>query len=67
MGVLGDGGGGLVIAAVDLFATGASSVYYDDLRLERLAPVPSCGQPGTAKLDADLDRSLYVVRFRTFS
>ena len=59
-GVLGNGGGALDIAAVDLVANGASSVFYDDLILERIAPVPSCGQPGTAKLEADINRDLYV-------
>lgn len=32
-GVLGGGGGARDVAALDLFANGASSVYYDDLRL----------------------------------
>jgi hypothetical protein len=35
-GVLGDGGGAADIAAVDLFANGSSSVFYDDLVLEPL-------------------------------
>jgi hypothetical protein len=33
-GVLGEGGGALDIAAVDLVAVGSTPVYYDDLRLE---------------------------------
>jgi hypothetical protein len=33
-GVLGDGGGALNIGAVDLFANGSTSVYWDDLSLE---------------------------------
>lgn len=33
-GILGEGGGALDIAVIDLFANGSSSVYYDDLRLE---------------------------------
>ena len=37
-GVLGEGGGALDIAAVDLFANGSTSVYYDDLVLEPIAP-----------------------------
>jgi hypothetical protein len=35
-GVLGDGGGALDIAAVDLYANGSSPVYYDDLTVERI-------------------------------
>ncbi len=38
-GVLGDGGGQLDIAAVDLYAQGSSPVYYDDLLL---VPIESC-------------------------
>ncbi len=34
-GVIGDGGGALDIAAVDLFGNGSSPVYYDDLKLSR--------------------------------
>jgi len=37
-GVLGDGGGVLDIAVVDLFANQSTSVYYDDLRLEPISP-----------------------------
>jgi hypothetical protein len=33
-GVLGNGGGALDIAAVDLYANGSSPVYYDDFRIE---------------------------------
>ena len=40
-GVLGDGGGALDVAVVDLFANGSTSVYYDDLILEPL-PTPPC-------------------------
>jgi hypothetical protein len=48
-GVLGDGGGALDIGAVDFFASGSSSVYYDNLLLE---PIRSeCGDD----LDADAD------------
>lgn len=32
-GILGDGGGSLDIAAVDLFANGSTKIYYDDLSL----------------------------------
>ena len=39
-GVLGEGGGALDIAAVDLFANGSTSVYYDDLRMEALEIPP---------------------------
>ena len=35
-GVLGDGGGALNIAAVDLYAQGSSSILYDDLVLEKV-------------------------------
>ncbi|MEO1130890.1 MAG: hypothetical protein AAFX05_14445, partial [Planctomycetota bacterium] len=50
-GVLGEGGGQLDIAAVDLFGNGASPVSYDDLRLEAIeAP---CG--GLLHDDVDLD------------
>ena len=35
-GIYGDGGGALDIAAVDLFANGSSSVYYDDVSLRRI-------------------------------
>jgi len=38
-GVLGDGGGTLDIAAVDLFAQGSSPIFYDDLVLE---PANTC-------------------------
>ncbi len=37
-GILGEGGGALDIAAVDLFGNGSTSVYYDDLVLEPIAP-----------------------------
>jgi hypothetical protein len=37
-GVTGVGGGALSIAAVDLYANGATSVYYDDFSLVRLEP-----------------------------
>jgi len=47
-GVLGDGGGALDIAAVDLFANGSSSVYYDDLRL-----ASGCGFTRFADPDGD--------------
>ena len=39
-GVLGGGGGSFDVAALDLYANGASSVYYDDVRIERIAPCP---------------------------
>ena len=35
-GIYGDGGGALDVAAVDLFANGSSSVYYDDVSLRRI-------------------------------
>ena len=60
-GVLGGGEGNLDISAVDLFANGASSVYYDDLKLEQIYPVPACGEPGIVKLNADLNRDLFVT------
>ena len=47
-GVLGEGGGALDIAAVDLYANGSSMVYYDDLRID-----PGCGE--TLEDDADGD------------
>jgi hypothetical protein len=49
-GVLGDGGGALDIAAVDLYANGATSLYYDDLKLE---PITGCGNALSS--DADFD------------
>lgn len=49
-GVLGEGGGEYTIAAVDLYANGSSSVFYDDLRLE---PIVGCGE--TLAEDADGD------------
>lgn len=53
-GVLGGGAGALDIAAVDLFANGSSSVYYDDIALER---VGGCGDALGDDLDEDgLDR-----------
>jgi RHS repeat-associated protein len=59
-GVLGNGGGALDIAAVDLYANDSNSVFYDDLVLERIAPRASCGEPGTAKLDSDFNLDLYI-------
>ena len=47
-GIFGDGGGALSVAAVDLYANGSSSVYYDDLELE---PIAGCG----ATLESDDD------------
>ena len=55
-GVLGDGGGVLDVAAVDLYAHGSSPVYYDDLGLEPLVAEPcetdldGDGSTGTADL-----------------
>jgi hypothetical protein len=49
-GVFGDAGGALDIAAVDLFAAGSTSIYYDDLILE---PIIGCGL--TLDSDADTD------------
>ena len=50
-GILGDGGGALDIAAVDLFAAGSSEVFYDDLVLE---PIQSgCGNQLDVDADAD--------------
>jgi hypothetical protein len=37
-GVIGDGGGALDIAVIDLYANQSTSVYYDDLRLEPISP-----------------------------
>ncbi len=55
-GVLGDGGGALDIAAVDLFAQGSSSIFYDDLVLEKLeAPSDPCPS------DLDGDGTVGVV------
>ncbi|MBW8040906.1 MAG: hypothetical protein FVQ85_13000 [Planctomycetes bacterium] len=59
-GVLGSGGGALDIAAVDLFANDSNSVYYDDLKLEQISPVRSCGEPGIVKLDGDFNHNLYL-------
>ncbi|MHC4989895.1 MAG: thrombospondin type 3 repeat-containing protein [Planctomycetota bacterium] len=54
-GVLGDGGGALDIAAVDLYANGSTSVFYDDLVLE---PIKSdCGND----LDVDVDGDLLTL------
>ncbi len=47
-GVLGDGGGALDVAAVDLFANGASRLLYDDLRFES-----GCGVTRFADPDGD--------------
>ncbi len=49
-GVSGGGGGALDIAAVDLYANGSSSVFYDDLRLE---PVNGCGEGLMSDADGD--------------
>ncbi len=54
-GVLGDGGGALDIAAVDLYANGSSSIFYDDILLEPYqAPCPADldgnGSVGTSDL-----------------
>jgi hypothetical protein len=46
-GVLGEGGGALDLAAANLSANGASTIFYDDLRLER---ADGCGG-----LDQDFD------------
>ncbi len=51
-GVLGDGGGALDIAAVDLFAFGSSPVYYDDLILEPIV-IERC--PADIDRDGDAD------------
>lgn len=47
-GVLGDGGGVVDIAAVDLYANGASGIFYDDLRL-----VSGCGDTRFSDPDGD--------------
>ena len=47
-GILGGGSGALDIAAVDLYGNGASSVYYDDLRLDR-----GCGVGRMSDADGD--------------
>jgi hypothetical protein len=52
-GVLGGGGGARNIGAVDLFANGSSSVYYDDLSLEPVGSV--C--PGDLDGDDDTDQA----------
>ncbi|UCD76200.1 MAG: hypothetical protein JSV91_04615, partial [Phycisphaerales bacterium] len=60
-GVLGDGGGALDIAAVDLYSNGSTSVYYDDLRLERIA---GCDDPGSVDPDGDgLDNGTEISLF----
>ncbi|MCA9290601.1 MAG: hypothetical protein KDA25_05700, partial [Phycisphaerales bacterium] len=51
-GVLGEGGGALDVAAVDLEANGTGPVFYDDLRLE---PVTGCGDEDGLTSDADGD------------
>jgi hypothetical protein len=48
-GVLGGGGGAAEIAAVDLYANGSTSIYYDDLYLG-----PLC-TPGDLDCDGDVD------------
>ena len=56
-GVYGDGGGALAIAIVDLWARGSSSVFYDDLVLERVtcpADVDDNGSVGFSDLLAIL-------------
>ena len=50
-GVVGDGGGTLDIAAVDLYAHQSTSVYYDDLRLEPINP--ECGGQLADDIDGD--------------
>lgn len=47
-GVLGDGGGAPDVSAVDLFANGSTTVWYDDLTI---VPIEGCGDG----LDADAD------------
>ena len=54
------GGGALDIAIVDLFARGLSSIYYDDLRLEQIYPLPENDEPRTTKLHTDYNRNFYV-------
>ncbi|MHC5115208.1 MAG: thrombospondin type 3 repeat-containing protein, partial [Planctomycetota bacterium] len=49
-GVTGVGGGVLDIAAVDLYAFGSTSLYYDDLKLE---PIEGCGSGLLSDADAD--------------
>ncbi len=44
-GVFGGGGGVLEIAAVDLFANGSTSVYWDDLSVRPLIPREACCLP----------------------
>jgi len=63
-GVLGGGGGVLDIAAVDLFAQGSTSVFYDDLSLISIAP------PCPADIDGDGDADVadffaFVLAFAT--
>jgi len=52
-GVLGGGGGALNVGAVDLFANGSTSVYWDDLTLE--PSEPEC--PGDLDGDGDTDQA----------
>ena len=67
-GVLGEGGGAMDIAAVDLFANGSSPIYYDDLRLERIeappAPVISFhrGDPNNDG-QTDLSDAVFILGF----
>ncbi len=49
-GVLGDGGGALEIAGIDLFAKNSSSIFYDDIALE---PLQEVAKPCDADLDDD--------------
>ena len=51
-GTFGDGGGQPNIAAVDLFAGGSSSVFYDDMVLEPL--LPGCN-PADANCDGEIN------------
>jgi hypothetical protein len=53
-GIIGNGGGALDIAAVDLYAQGSTSIYYDDLILEA-NPSPSVDCPADLNMDGNLD------------
>ena len=54
-GVLGDGGGALDIAAVDLFGNGASPIYYDDIRLESGCGFTRFDDPDNDGLDTETE------------
>ncbi|MCH8824956.1 MAG: hypothetical protein IH984_15780 [Planctomycetes bacterium] len=61
-GALGEGGGALDIAAVDLFAKGSSSIFYDDILLEPYQePAPPC--PADLNNDGTIGTSDLILLF----